>query len=68
MREEFAGSEGWRCLRCDAALVPGKTTLNYLNRDFEAELMRCPTCGKVFIGEALTQGKMLEVERSLEDK
>jgi predicted RNA-binding Zn-ribbon protein involved in translation (DUF1610 family) len=68
MREEFEGSEGWLCVRCAVALAPGKTTLNYLNRDFEVELMRCPNCGKVFIGETLALGKMLEVERSLEDK
>jgi hypothetical protein len=68
MREEFEGADGWLCAGCDTALTPGKATLNYLNRDFEAELMRCPSCGKVFIGEALALGKMLEVERSLEDK
>jgi predicted RNA-binding Zn-ribbon protein involved in translation (DUF1610 family) len=68
MREEFAGSEGWLCARCNVALTPGKTTLNYLDRAFEVELMLCPNCGKVFIGEPLALGKMLEVERSLEDK
>jgi hypothetical protein len=68
MREEFEGAEGWLCARCGVSLVPGKTTLNYLGRDFEVELMRCSGCGKAFIGEALALGKMLEVERSLEDK
>jgi hypothetical protein len=68
MREEFAGSDGWVCARCNVAMAPKKTMLKYLDRDFEAELMCCPTCGKVFIGEELALGKMLEVERSLEDK
>jgi Zn-finger nucleic acid-binding protein len=68
MREEFIGSDGWMCVRCRVSLSPEKTTLSYLNRGFEAELMRCPRCGKVFIGEDLALGKMLEVERSLEDK
>jgi rubrerythrin len=68
MREEFEGSQSWICLRCDVALEPGKIKLNYLKKDFEAELMKCPVCDKVFIGESLALGKMLEVERSLEDK
>jgi DNA-directed RNA polymerase subunit RPC12/RpoP len=68
LREEFAGSEGWLCARCDASLTPAKAKLNYLNKDFETDLMACPVCGKPFIGEALALGKMLEVERSLEDK
>jgi hypothetical protein len=68
MREDFEGADSWLCVRCSRALVSSKATLNYLNRDFEAELMCCPSCGKVFIGEALALGRMLEVERSLEDK
>lgn len=68
MREEFEGSADWICARCDVGLTSAKTKLTYLNKDFEAELMRCPVCHKVFIGEPLALGKMLEVEKSLEDK
>ena len=68
MREEFAGSSNWICVRCDVALAPAKTKLSYLNSEFEAELMGCPVCRKVFIGEPLALGKMLDVEKSLEDK
>jgi hypothetical protein len=68
MREEYEGSDGWVCVRCDTRLAPAKTKLIYLNKEFEAELMSCPICHKVFIGEPLALGKMLEVERSLEDK
>lgn len=68
MREEFEGSANWICARCNVELAPAKTMLTYLNKDFEAELMRCPECHKVFIGESLAMGKMLEVEKSLEDK
>ena len=68
MKEEFAGSSNWICTRCDVGLAPAKTKLTYLNKEFEAELMRCPTCHKVFIGEPLALGKILEVEKSLEDK
>ncbi|MDR1713578.1 MAG: hypothetical protein LBR39_05440 [Coriobacteriales bacterium] len=68
MKEEFAGSEGWVCAACDLELAPKKVKLNYLKKDFEAELMCCPQCGNVFIGEPLALGKMLDVEKSLEDK
>ena len=68
MREELEGSAHWICTRCDVELAPAKTTLSYLNKNFEAELARCPVCHKVFIGEPLALGKMLEVEKSLEDK
>ena len=68
MREEFEGSNDWVCCRCAVTLAPRKSKLNYLNSSFEAELMSCPICQKVFIGEPLALGKMLEVEKSLEDK
>jgi uncharacterized protein with PIN domain len=68
MREEFEGSDNWICSRCNEALVPAKTKLAYLNSVFEADLMCCPVCNKVFVGESLAMGKMLEVEKSLEDK
>ena len=68
MREELEGSANWICVRCDAELLPAKTKLSYIKSEFEAELMRCPECRKVFIGEPLALGKMLEVEMSLEDK
>ena len=68
MREEFAGSTNWICARCDVELTPAKTKLTYLKSEFEAELMSCPVCNNVFVGEPLALGKMLEVEKSLEDK
>lgn len=68
MTQEFEGSTAWQCLRCDKELIQKKVKLNYLGKDFEHELMCCPICGEVFIGEHLALGKMLDVERSLEDK
>ena len=68
MRVEFEESADWVCVRCDAALLPAKTKLGYRGSEFEIELMRCPGCHKVFVGESLALGKMLEVEKSLEDK
>ena len=68
MREDYEGTADWVCVRCDVSLSPAKTKLVYRGSEFEIELMRCPVCHKVFIGESLALGKMLEVEKSLEDK
>jgi hypothetical protein len=42
--------------------------LEYLDSRFTVELPRCAKCGFVLIPEALAMGKMLEVEKLLEDK
>jgi len=68
MYEDPVIAAKWQCGACRVPLVPKKTKLHYLGKDFEAELMRCPQCGNVYIGEQLAMGKMLEVERALEDK
>ena len=58
----------WTCGKCQKGLLPQKVKVRYLNANFEVELMKCPSCGMVLIGEELELGKMLEVERGLEDK
>lgn len=56
------------CVKCDALLVPSKTTFTYLKHEFYAELPKCPVCGQVYVSEELAKGKMAEVEAALEDK
>ena len=58
----------WVCDKCNEKLVPAKVKMRYLDANFEVELMRCPSCNIVLIVEDLALGKMLDVERSLEDK
>lgn len=58
----------WICDQCNKSLEPEKIKVRYLNANFEVELMKCPSCNIVFIGEDLALGKMLEVEKGLEDK
>lgn len=58
----------WVCDRCKKALIQERVKLIYLGGNFEVELMKCPGCNMVFIGEDLALGKMLEVEKDLEDK
>ena len=56
------------CVKCDARLVPLKTTFAYLKHEFYVDIPRCPVCGQVYVSEELAKGKMSEVETSLEDK
>ncbi|MEW6697754.1 MAG: DVU_1557 family redox protein [Bacillota bacterium] len=58
----------WQCVKCGVILRPGKVNISYLGSSFPVELLKCPQCGLVFIPEDLVMGKMLEVEKSLEDK
>lgn len=58
----------WICEKCNEKLVMEKTSVIYLDADFQVELLKCPKCGMVFIDEELARGKILEVEKALEDK
>jgi len=58
----------WVCDKCNKELQVKLTKVVYLGGTFEVELMQCPQCKMVLIEEDLALGKMLEVEKSLEDK
>jgi hypothetical protein len=58
----------WECAACGATLVTGKVMISYLGSAYPVDLLKCPSCGLVLIPEELALGKMLEVEKSLEDK
>ena len=61
-------AEGWRCQKCNEELRPMLADITYMSSSFKVELPGCPTCGFVFIPPELAGGKMLEVEKLLEDK
>lgn len=56
------------CGKCKVLLIEGKNDLSYLDNCFPVDLLTCPKCGQVLIPEELAKGKMLEVERMLEEK
>lgn len=58
----------WICDKCNEKLELETTSILYLDADFQVELLKCPKCGMVLIEEDLARGKILEVEKSLEDK
>ncbi|OAA83932.1 DVU_1557 family redox protein [Clostridium ljungdahlii] len=62
------GTTPWICDKCNKELELRKVKVCYLGGNFEVELMQCPKCKMVIIEEDLALGKMLEVEKGLEDK
>jgi len=68
VNEDKQSYQGWLCDKCHKELIKEKVKVCYLDGNFEVDLMRCPVCKQVFISEELALGKMLEVEKSLEDK
>jgi len=68
MKEENEQNLPWICDKCKKPVQLGKVKTYYLGGNFEVELMQCPECGKVYVSQELATGKMLEVEKGLEDK
>jgi hypothetical protein len=56
------------CAKCNIPLEKSKVTISYLGSSFPVELLKCPECDLVYIPEDLAVGKMLQVEKTLEDK
>jgi RNase P subunit RPR2 len=56
------------CRKCKVPLVKANATFAYLDNAFPVELPVCPKCGFVYVPEELALGKVLSVERALEDK
>lgn len=57
-----------RCALCDRDLEIASVTIGYLGSAFQVDQLRCPGCGQVYIPEDLALGKMVDVEKQLEDK
>ncbi|TYO94599.1 DVU_1557 family redox protein [Desulfallas thermosapovorans] len=66
--KEVQAESIYECLKCNLPMTPGKVTVSYMGSSFPVELLKCPGCGLVLITEDLALGKMLEVEKTLEDK
>lgn len=60
--------EHLRCSRCSCPLELTDVHVTYLNRHFSHKVPRCPKCGQVYITEELAEGKMAQLEKSLEEK
>lgn len=67
-QQSWTQHPAWICGRCNTPLKVSRVNVAYLDSAFPVDLLKCPRCGLVFIPEDLALGKMVEVEKSLEDK
>lgn len=56
------------CCKCSCKLRKSGAKFMYLDNGFPVELPVCPQCGFVYVPEELALGRVLSVERALEDK
>lgn len=61
-------TEHIRCVRCDEELRLLRVRATYLKSEFPTRVLACPSCGQVYVSEALTINKIAEIERTLEEK
>ena len=67
-KKEAKPPENLRCSRCSCLLELTDVHVTYLDRHFSHKVPRCPKCGQVYITEELAEGKMAQLEKSLEEK
>ena len=56
------------CHKCSVRLIKGRAVFKYLDNAFPVELPVCPVCGFIYVPEELAMGRVLSVEKVLEDK
>jgi len=56
------------CVKCDIPLQIQEVRFKYLGYEFKHNFPRCPRCGQVYISEKEVNGKIKEVEETLEEK
>jgi len=56
------------CDLCKIEMILSKVDLLYQDQKMNADLLKCPKCGQVYISEELVKNKMREVESNLEEK
>ncbi|MEN6410308.1 MAG: DVU_1557 family redox protein [Anaerolineaceae bacterium] len=66
--EEQTAPVQWICSNCNVPLETGQVMVSYLGNAYPVDLLRCPHCGLVLVPEDLALGRMIEVEKALEDK
>lgn len=67
-KQEEKPDEKLMCSRCQCPLELIELRITYLDRHFTHKVPRCPKCGQVFIPQELAEGKMSQLEKSLEEK
>ncbi len=58
----------WTCGKCGSPLEVASVNVSYLGSGYPVELLVCKNCKKPLVPAELALGKMLEVEKLMEDK
>lgn len=56
------------CQKCNLTLEEKTVRFAYMGNAFPVELPVCPKCNFIYVPEELALGRVLSVEKSLEDK
>ena len=56
------------CDRCKVELAESDLHFSYLEHDFHNKVLRCPSCGQVYLSEELVNSRVKQVETTLEEK
>jgi hypothetical protein len=59
---------GWVCGKCGSPLETAPVNVNYLGSGYPVDLLICKSCKRPLVPAELALGKMLEVEKLMEDK
>jgi hypothetical protein len=58
----------WVCGKCGSPLEVASVNTSYLGSGYPVELLMCKNCKRPLVPAELALGKMLEVEKLMEDK
>ena len=61
-------NSAWVCGKCGSPLEAISLNVSYLGSGYPVELMACKKCKRPLIPADMALGKMLEVEKMMEDK
>ncbi len=58
----------WVCAKCGSLLEIAPVNARYLGAGYPVDLLVCKTCKRPLVPAELALGKMLDVEKLMEDK
>ena len=56
------------CDSCQVEMEELEVQFEYLDKFSRHRVLRCPVCGQVFLPQELVEGRMKDVEKSMEEK
>ncbi len=56
------------CDACQIEMEEMEAQFAYLDKFFRHKVLRCPLCGQVYLPQELVEGRMKDVEKTMEEK